>query len=129
MASHQALESHEVSRAFIGSDDDIFKAAAVCRRLFQEYLQNPRLFGKQVTEFQRRFLTWAGFLGVFAPASVCLDTRLASVPEMKELVISMLTVLRRNLERGTGLLCLETCISLILELMIGLGIKRHRLVA
>ncbi|SPO05897.1 uncharacterized protein DNG_08586 [Cephalotrichum gorgonifer] len=90
------------------ASDNIFEAATICRRRFEEYLQVPRLYGKQVTEFQRRFQTWAEFLGVFAPLSACLDTRLAGAPEMKELVMSMLAVLRRNLERGT---------------------KRHRLVA
>ncbi|RSL48343.1 hypothetical protein CEP54_012970 [Fusarium duplospermum] len=80
--------------------DDISEAAAACRSLFEEYLQAPRLFRKQVAEFQGRFSTWAAFLGVFVPAKACLDTRLASTPEMKELVISMLTVLRRNLEHG-----------------------------
>jgi len=80
--------------------DCIFEAATQCRRRFEEYLQEPRLRRKQVMEFQRRFLTWASFLGVFAPVSVCLDTRLADSPEMKELVMSMLLVLERNLQRG-----------------------------
>ncbi|KAL8420551.1 hypothetical protein RB594_003366 [Gaeumannomyces avenae] len=80
--------------------DDIYEAALVCRHLFEEHLKESRLYSKQVAELQRRFVTWAGFLGVFAPVSACLDTRLANAPEMKELVISMLTVLRRNLERG-----------------------------
>lgn len=80
--------------------DCIFEAAIQCRRRFEDYLKEPRLHRKQVMEFQRRFLTWASFLGVFAPVSVCLDTRLADSPEMKELVMSMLLVLERNLQRG-----------------------------
>jgi hypothetical protein len=98
-ASCRAPEAVTLSPPSSGTDC-IFEAATQCRRRFEEYLQEPRLHRKQVMEFQRRFLTWASFLGVFAPSSVCLDTRLADSPEMKELVMSMLLVLERNLQRG-----------------------------
>lgn len=93
-------QSPGAQRPSIGPDD-IFEAATVCRHRFEEYLQSLRLYREQVAELQRQFLTWASFLGVFAPVNICLDTRLADAPEIKELIISMLTVLKRNLERGT----------------------------
>jgi hypothetical protein len=102
-APHGSLQTQKALRQSILATDDIFETAIVCRRRFDEYLQDPRLYSKQVTELQRQFLTWASFLGVFAPVSVCLDTRLADAPEIKELVISMLNVLKRNLERGISL--------------------------
>lgn len=97
--SRRAPEAVALSHPPTGTDC-IFEAATQCRRRFEEYLQEPRLYRKQVMESQRRFLTWASFLGVFAPINVCLDTRLADSPEMKELVMSMLLVLERNLQRG-----------------------------
>jgi hypothetical protein len=98
-ASSWASEAATLSPPPTGTDC-IFELASQCRSRFEEYLQEPRLHRKQVMEFQRRFLTWASFLGVFAPINVCLDTRLAGSPEMKELVVSMLLVLERNLQRG-----------------------------
>lgn len=80
--------------------DNIYNLALVCKHRFEEYLRQPMVFHKQVAEFYNRFLTWAGYLGVFAHVSICLDTRLAGSPEMKELFLSMLKVLSRNLERG-----------------------------
>lgn len=81
--------------------DNIYNLALACKHAFEEYLQRPRLFHEQVAEHQRRFLTWTGYLGVFAPVSICLDARLAGSPQMKDLFLSMLKILRRNLERGT----------------------------
>jgi len=92
------MDSHDA----VDVDDDIFKAATLCRQRFEEYLQQQRLYQEQVADLQRQFLTWANFLGVFAPVKICLDTRLADAPDIKELVISMLTVLERNLKRGIG---------------------------
>lgn len=83
-----------------GQSDNIYEAALKCRTAFEEYLKTPRLCSKQVEEFQRRFISWAGFLGVFAAPSVCLDTRLANAPEVKDLFVSMLRVLHKSLESG-----------------------------
>ncbi|KAH8744344.1 hypothetical protein F5882DRAFT_313190, partial [Hyaloscypha sp. PMI_1271] len=52
--------------------------------------------------YQRRFISWASYLGVFAPVRASLDTRLREAPEVKELVILLLNVLRRNLSRGNN---------------------------
>lgn len=53
-----------------------------------------------MTKFHHQFQTWAGFLGVFAPAKISLDARLADAPEIEELVLSMVTLLGRNIRRG-----------------------------
>lgn len=80
--------------------DSIYNLALDCKHGFEEYLREPRLFHQQVADLQMKFSTWAGFLGVFASVSICLDARLAGNPEMKDLFLSMLKVLRRNLDRG-----------------------------
>ncbi|KAM0549948.1 hypothetical protein ACHAPJ_009195 [Fusarium lateritium] len=87
----------------IQETQDIYSQALKCKTLFITYTSSPRIFVKEVTECQRRFLTWASFLGVFAKESVCLDRRLQYDPEIKELVLSMIWVLDRNLQRGIAL--------------------------
>ncbi|KAI3320651.1 hypothetical protein HD806DRAFT_505789 [Xylariaceae sp. AK1471] len=82
---------------------DIYSQAQECKSLFISYLdasRAPRAYHKQLRESERRFLTWASFLGVFANEGASLDSRLQYTPEIKELVVSMLQVLRRNLEHS-----------------------------
>ena len=86
------------------SDDmgkiSIFHLARDCANLFEEYLSAPRLQGKVVALSQRRFFSWAKFMGVFAPEDICLDTRLKYKPDIRGLVMLLLNVLNRNLRRG-----------------------------
>ncbi|KAJ2987333.1 hypothetical protein NUW58_g4567 [Xylaria curta] len=82
---------------------DIYFQAQACKSLFTSYLEpsgDARVYQKNVYEAERRFLTWASFLGVFASEGASLDNRLRYAPEVKDLVLSMLQVLRRNLERS-----------------------------
>ncbi|KAF5021966.1 hypothetical protein F66182_6006 [Fusarium sp. NRRL 66182] len=82
---------------------DIYTQALESKRLLAAYAGSSRLFTQKVAEYQRRFLAWASFLGVFAQESVCLDRRLQNDPEIKGLVLSMLWVLNRNIQRGIAL--------------------------
>lgn len=82
--------------------DDIYEAARGCQAAFEEYLHSPRAYREEIIVLQRRFTSWAGFLGVFAAPTLCLDTRLAARPEVKDLFVSMLTVLENNLKIGTS---------------------------
>ncbi|CVK84415.1 uncharacterized protein FPRN_01946 [Fusarium proliferatum] len=50
-----------------------------------------------IREAEHRFLLWASFLGVHADDQQCLDNHLRHSPEMRELILLMLRVLRRNL--------------------------------
>ena len=79
---------------------DIYSQAQECKTLFLKYLKTTKAYSQQVSECQHRFLTWVSFLGVFANESASLDCRLQGAPEVKGLVLSMLRVLKRNLERG-----------------------------
>lgn len=80
--------------------DSIYDATRCCQEGFLEYAKVPTIFTQEVEQLQQRFSTWAGFLGVFAASDVCLDRRLAYRPEVKQLFLSMLTVLQDNIERG-----------------------------
>jgi hypothetical protein len=84
--------------------EDIYSQARQCENLFIRYLEKQRAYEKQVSKCRHRFLTWASFLGVFAKESASLDRRLQSKPEIKELFLSMLRVLKRNLALGKAAL-------------------------
>lgn len=49
------------------------------------------------TEFQQRFAAWTAHLGVFARKSQCLDTRLRNFPDLQDLTVRLLDILRRCL--------------------------------
>jgi len=100
MGSPRLEDGESVDEDIIPGAQDIYSQARECKTLFVKYLKTPRAYGRQVSECQHRFLTWASFLGVFANESVSLDRRLQRAPEVKELVLAMLRVLKRNLERG-----------------------------
>ncbi|KAL8375693.1 hypothetical protein RB595_007010 [Gaeumannomyces hyphopodioides] len=100
MACPRPSDGEFVNKDVISQAQDIYPLALRCRDLFVEYLKASSVYAKHVSACQHRFLTWASFLGVFASKSASLDRRLEFKPETKELVMSMLRVLKRNLERG-----------------------------
>lgn len=81
---------------------DIFATARDCKDLFAQCLSQKTAYSEQMLDHQRRFMSWASYLGVFASVSASLDTRLRKAPEVKKLVILLLNVLRRNLARGNN---------------------------
>ena len=93
-------DSKSVERDTVSRAQDIYSQALECKDLFSHYLKMSSVYATQVSACQRRFLTWSSFLGVFASESASLDRRLEFNPEVKELVMSMLRVLKRNLQRG-----------------------------
>jgi hypothetical protein len=78
----------------------IYSIAINCETLFLKYSESTREFGHLISACYRRFLNWASFLGVFAHESASLDRRLQYEFDIRELVVSMLLVLQRNLRRG-----------------------------
>lgn len=101
MTSEPLSASCELSCLTIASDE-IYDVALRCRNFFEEYLKERRVYHVEISELQHQFLTWAASLGVFAQVSVCLDSRLVDNPELKALVVSILVVLRKNLDLGMG---------------------------
>ncbi|KAG4292644.1 hypothetical protein FPRO06_12132 [Fusarium proliferatum] len=87
-----------------GSSDsglqDIYSRAMECKILFHQYSTISTPYSEEISKYQQRFLIWTSFLGVFATESASLDRRLEFNPEIKEPVVAMLQVLRRNLERS-----------------------------
>ncbi|KAF3311133.1 hypothetical protein TWF173_008586 [Orbilia oligospora] len=53
-----------------------------------------------VQEYQQRFESWAGYLGVFAATQASLDNRLKYRPDIEEQVIKLLGMVKRNAVYG-----------------------------
>lgn len=79
---------------------DIYTLAMECKDLFATYLRDKGAQGSQLRQYEHRFLLWASFLGVYADEKSCLDRRLRRAPEIRDLVLLMLRVLKRNLGHG-----------------------------
>lgn len=71
-----------------------------CQSLFSEEVINNISISTCIRRAEHRFLLWASFLGVYADEKQCLDIRLQNSPEMRNLILLMLRVLKRNLEHG-----------------------------
>ncbi|KAI8634154.1 hypothetical protein F5Y19DRAFT_412147 [Xylariaceae sp. FL1651] len=97
-----ALRSSDHENAARAADapgpQDIYSQALECKALFVSCLEMSSPYASKISACQNQFLTWASFLGVFASESASLDRRLEFNPEIKELVMAMLRVLKRNLE-------------------------------
>ncbi|KAL6900092.1 hypothetical protein GGI43DRAFT_384268 [Trichoderma evansii] len=102
MASLHPSDGVSVDKVSIlrASDSDIYSQASYCKRLFLSYSKISSPYAARVSAYQRRFMTWASFLGVFASESASLDRRLEFSPEIKEFVMAMLRLLQTNLERA-----------------------------
>jgi hypothetical protein len=106
---------------------DIYTTALECKKLFAKVMDEKTAYAEQAFDHQRRFMSWASYLGVFASMSASLDNRLRDAPEVKEMVILLLNVLKRNLARGTQSLhasafltvsdyCIKLCRNLLQSL-------------
>ncbi|KAG4444052.1 hypothetical protein IFR05_000512 [Cadophora sp. M221] len=82
----------------------VYDVARECDRLFK---QCPQWLKGQledtISTSQRRFGSWAAYLGVFALKSASLDTRLRFEPEIRDLTMLLLDVLQTDLRRGKTL--------------------------
>lgn len=86
----------------IETTEPIFRLATECETLFLGHLsslKNGSDFNgaKVVGEYQQRFSAWAAFLGVFAVPDMCLDRRLRNHVEIRDIVIRLLDIMKRNL--------------------------------
>jgi hypothetical protein len=79
-------------------EDDIYNLAGECEELFQQEQVELEFRGVETLqlfdEYQQRF---TAYLGVFAKRSVCLDRRLRQHPDLRDLVMRLLDILKTNL--------------------------------
>lgn len=84
-----------------GPDEPIFSLAWECDDLIQKCLTNADCDGlaikSLVEDYERRFNAWWEYLGVFARRKANLDRRLRRHPEIRDIVVRLLVILRRNL--------------------------------
>jgi hypothetical protein len=82
--------------------EPIFKLALECESLFQRHataLQHDESSGEALilSELKQRFSGWAVYLDIFAAAENCLDRRLRRHSEIRQQVLFLLDIIRRNL--------------------------------
>lgn len=86
-----------------------YELAKSCQDLFKIYV--ARLLASSTSadagEQQARFNIWAANMGVFADERASLDHRLKEDNEVRTMVIQLLDLINRNLERG--MLRVVTC--------------------
>jgi hypothetical protein len=73
-----------------------------CLRTFQKLLSSPVLGDETIQKQLARFNYWAANMGVFAPSSASLDTRLKNTTNYRRLLLQLLDVLKRNLLAATN---------------------------
>ncbi|OQV05946.1 Ankyrin repeat-containing protein [Cladophialophora immunda] len=82
-------------------DEAIYNLADECESLFQQVLlqqQSLRAASLRIfEEYHQRFMSWTAYLGVLAKRSVCLDRRLRHHPDLRDLVLRLLDILKENL--------------------------------
>ena len=85
-------------------DEPIYNLATECEKLFEQGASLGLLAESGAVhlweEHRERFVTWAGYLGVFADRTLCLDRRLEHRPTLKDLVLRLLDIMWRNLAQG-----------------------------
>jgi hypothetical protein len=92
------------------AEEPVFALASECENLFSEARLgftgsisfSQRLY--LLEDYQERFSAWAAFMGVFARPSLCLDRRLSHHPDLKDLVLRYLEIVKVNL-------CFSRCSS------------------
>jgi hypothetical protein len=86
-----------------GEHNVIFRLACECDDYFEQYFEDELNLTKHgvaarnlVEDYHRRFKSWAEYLGAFAKRKSSLDLRLRNRQDVREMVVQLLIVLRRN---------------------------------
>ncbi|KAF3317976.1 hypothetical protein TWF173_009796 [Orbilia oligospora] len=84
-------------------EEPIFTLAWDCDDLLQQCLREAAESSyveiETIEDYERRFTAWQEYLGVFAEKRVNLDRRLYKQPEIQDVVIRLLLILKRNLDQ------------------------------
>ena len=83
-------------------EEPIFELASDCDDLIQSCLEftsrgDDGHIKDLVDSYERRFAAWWEYLGVFAETKANLDRRLRHHTQVRDLVLRLLVILRRNL--------------------------------
>ncbi|PTB47792.1 hypothetical protein M431DRAFT_68130, partial [Trichoderma harzianum CBS 226.95] len=85
------------------AEDRIYILACECEELFKKHLSKGHspIITSLLAEYQQRFSIWTAYLGVFARPSQCLDRRLQTLHDIRDIVLRLLGLLRRSLSLYT----------------------------
>lgn len=91
------------------SSEPIFDSAEECEALFKEGTSRLEAASdgmvRNLQELEQRFAAWTGYSGVFAERIICLDYRLRHHPDLQDLVLRLLDILRTNLLQCETIWC------------------------
>jgi hypothetical protein len=90
-------------------EDTIYASAGLCSNLLDHILERAKNESESlllIEELRGRFNLWARYVGVFAAQRASLDARLDPHPDIKDMVIELLDMVRRNLQWGRWLISL-----------------------
>jgi hypothetical protein len=86
------------------AEEPVFLLADECESLFHRARSGfATSFPDHVflfEDYKERFSAWAAYMGVFAKPSLCLDRRLRHHPDLQDLVIRYLDIVKINLSFG-----------------------------
>ncbi|KAK6526023.1 hypothetical protein TWF281_011064 [Arthrobotrys megalospora] len=77
------------------NEELIHEMANQCKQLFASHTQNdpPSTIDGLLEDYQQQFLVWSAYMGVFADKSICLDRRLKSRLDIRDIVVRLLDIL------------------------------------
>lgn len=80
---------------------EIYQTSKDCERLFLAILRTVGAEYQPIVQvLYEQFVQWASYLGVFAAERMSLDARLMHSASVRDLVLQLLRIAHRNLERG-----------------------------
>jgi hypothetical protein len=98
MADEESSMGHRIPG---DEDDTIYEMAESCENLLRLGRSALESYGSSISilleEYEQRFTAWADYLGVFAKRSISLDRRLQHHPDIQDLVVRLLEILKTNL--------------------------------
>ncbi|CAN9227358.1 unnamed protein product [Alternaria alternata] len=98
MADEESSMGHRIPG---DEDDTIYEMAESCENLLRSGRSALESYGSSIStlleEYEQRFTAWADYLGVFAKRSISLDRRLQHHPDIQDLVVRLLDILKTNL--------------------------------
>lgn len=104
LASAPAHAPEDAAPATGASPAKISDVARECWDLFSRLLGCPgteeATTKRLITEYQQRYASWLGYLGVFAQNNLSLDHRLRNTAEVRSLLVQQLHLAKRNLNTG-----------------------------
>ena len=91
------------TEAPVALTEPIYDNALLCSTLFDQFMAERGSTSREyrhVEDLRGQFNQWAAYLGAFAAPRSSLDARLGPHPSIRDMVVELLQVIRRNVQWG-----------------------------